>query len=146
MDGTSGVTTVKAAPSPADGPFSVLAWIKGGAPGQAVVSQQNSANWLVADAATGVLTTGLSKDVRTGSGLLSQAIITDGNWHRIAFTWDGANRRLHVDGVLAAEDTQEGLAASSGNLVIGAGSALAPGTYWKGLIDDVRIYNRVVKP
>jgi len=146
LDGTSCVTTRKPAPSPAAGPFSVLAWVKGGAPGQAVVSQQNNATWLGADAATGALMTGLSEDVRTDSGLLSEAVITDGNWHRIAFTWDGTNRRLYVDGVLVAEDTQEGLAASSGNLVLGAGRTWASGTFWKGLIDDVRIYSRVVKP
>jgi hypothetical protein len=32
------------------------------------------------------------------------------------------------------------------HLYLGAGSTMAPGSFWKGLIDDVRIYNRVVKP
>ncbi|MCL5280575.1 MAG: LamG domain-containing protein [Planctomycetes bacterium] len=41
---------------------------------------------------------------------------------------------------------QSGLAASRKGLYIGAGSTLAVGTFWKGLIDDVRIYKRVVKP
>jgi hypothetical protein len=31
-------------------------------------------------------------------------------------------------------------------LYIGAGSELMPGTFWSGLIDDVRIYDRAVKP
>jgi len=31
-------------------------------------------------------------------------------------------------------------------LQIRAGSALAPGTFWKGLIDEVRIYKQAVKP
>jgi hypothetical protein len=31
-------------------------------------------------------------------------------------------------------------------MYIGAGSTLAPGTFWSGLIDDVRLYNRAVKP
>ncbi|MHC4539407.1 MAG: LamG-like jellyroll fold domain-containing protein [Planctomycetota bacterium] len=39
-----------------------------------------------------------------------------------------------------------GLAASSGSLYIGVGKDLAPGTYFSGLIDDVRIYNRAVRP
>jgi Tol biopolymer transport system component len=138
--------TAKSAVSPADGPFSVFAWIKGGAPGQSIVSQAGSANWLAADGASGALMTELSKSGRTGSGLSSQTIITDGAWHRIAFTWDGANRRLYVDGVLAAEDAQDSLAPSSGNVIIGAAKNMAPGTFWKGLIDDVRIYNRAVKP
>jgi hypothetical protein len=33
--------------SPSDGTFSVLAWVKGGAPGQVIVSQVNGANWLM---------------------------------------------------------------------------------------------------
>jgi Tol biopolymer transport system component len=35
--------------NPSDGPFSVFAWIKGGAPGQVVLSQLNGANWLATD-------------------------------------------------------------------------------------------------
>ena len=45
-----------------------------------------------------------------------------------------------------AKDSQASLAASAGGLYIGAGSTLAPGAFWKGLIDDVRIYDRAVKP
>jgi len=130
---------------PAKGAFSALAWIKGGAAGQTILSQANGANWLMADAATGALATELSK-TRTGSKLSSQAVITDGNWHRIAFTWDGMNRRLYVDSVLVAQDAQDNLAASSGSLFIGTNKAMAPGTFWSGLIDDVRVYNRAVQP
>jgi len=90
--------------------------------------------------------TELSRTGQTGGGLSSQIVITDGNWHRIAFTWDGANRRLYVDSVLVAEDAQESLAASSGNLILGASKNMAPGSFWSGLIDDVRIYNRAVMP
>jgi hypothetical protein len=135
----------KSAINPAKGSFSIVAWIKGGAPGQTLVSQQGAANWLLADA-QGALATGLSQGGRTSAGLSSPTLITDGNWHRIAFTWDGTNRRLYVDGVLAAEDTQEGLADSSGQLILGAGKNMAPGTFWSGLIDDVRVYDRAVKP
>jgi hypothetical protein len=31
-------------------------------------------------------------------------------------------------------------------LNIGCGTNLTPGSFWSGLIDDVRIYNRVIKP
>ena len=85
----------------------------------------------------------------TGRGaakLLSQTVITDGNWHRIGFVWDGSYRTLYVDDVKVAEDTQANLGDSVGGLYIGTGKAMEPGSYWSGLIDDVRIYNRVVKP
>ncbi len=131
--------------SPAAGPFSVLAWIKGGAPGQTILSQSGGPNWLAADA-TGALMTELKGSGRSDKPLASAVIITDGDWHRLGFTWDGSTRRLHVDGVLAAEDAQDTLAGADAGLLIGCGKNLAPGTFWSGLIDDVRIYNRVVKP
>jgi hypothetical protein len=132
--------------SPAEGPFSVLAWIKGGASGQTILSQANRANWLMAEATTGALMTELRGPGRSDKPLASAAIITDGNWHRIAFTWDGAHRRLYVDGVLVAEGAQDGLAGSTADLLLGTGETLGAGTFWTGLIDDVRIYSRVVEP
>jgi hypothetical protein len=73
-------------------------------------------------------------------------VIADGNWHRVAFAWDGANRRLYVDDVLVAEDTQAALEGSAGRQLIGCGANMSPDTFWTGLIDDVRIYNRPIKP
>ena len=78
--------------------------------------------------------------------LVSESMITDGNWHRIALVWDGSHRTLYVDGVAVAEDMQDGLRASSNGLYFGTGSTFAPGTFFSGLIDDVRIYNRAVEP
>jgi hypothetical protein len=53
---------------------------------------------------------------------------------------------LCVDSIAVAQDTQDGLKSSSNGLYIGTGKAMEPGTYWSGLIDDVRIYNRAVRP
>jgi hypothetical protein len=47
---------------------------------------------------------------------------------------------------LVAEDARPGLAACDGGLQIGCGKEMAPRTFWKGPIDDVRIYNRAVQP
>jgi len=80
------------------------------------------------------------------SELLSQTIITDGNWHRIGLVWDGSHRTLYVDDVAVAEDEQTNLAASENGLSIGAGTAMEPWSFWSGLIDDVRIYSRAVSP
>jgi N-acetylneuraminic acid mutarotase len=132
--------------NPGDGPFSVLTWVKGGAPGQAILSQQTSANWLMADSTAGALMTELKGSSRSSRSLTSPEVITDGNWHRVGFTWDGSNRQLYVDDVLVADDTQAELAENHGKLVIGAAKNMAPGTFWTGLIDDVRIYRRAVQP
>jgi N-acetylneuraminic acid mutarotase len=145
FDGTTFVVTDPVL-SPSEGPFSVFAWIRGGTPGQVILSEQGGADWLTLDLATGALKTELKSSGRFAHTLTSQAVITDGNWHRVGFTWDGANRRLYVDDMLVAEDTQQGLAACYGGLQIGCGKDMAPGSFWSGLIDDVRIYNRAVKP
>ena len=131
--------------NPADGPFSIFAWIKGGAPEQVVISQQSMANWVMVDA-EGNLMTELKVIGRFTGPLLSETVITDGNWHRIGLVWDGSLRKLYVDGVEVAEDTQPGLEGSQMGLYIGTGKAMESGTYFSGLIDDIRIYNRAVSP
>lgn len=105
--------------------------------GRVIVSQRGGANWLTTDAATGALLTQLCGGRQAGP-LYSGAIITDDNWHRVAFTCDGSNRRLYVDDILVAEDTDVALADSSGGLNIGYGAILEPGTFFSGQIDDVR--------
>ena len=145
LDGLDDCALAPFVVNPADGLFSVFAWVKGGAPGQIVLSQKGGANWLMARTSDGALATEL-RSTRGGSLLSSETVVTDGNWHRVGFTWDGSRRRLYVDDVLVAEDTQAGLAVCYGGLQIGCGTNRAPGTFWSGLIDDVRLYNRVVSP
>ena len=126
--------------------MSILAWVKGGKPGQVLLSRSGGANWLMASAGTGALATELTEAGGTGKPLVSGTVITEGVWHRVAFVWDGTNRSLYVDGVEVDKDTQANLASSSGALYIGANGKRTAGTLWSGLIDDVRIYNRAVRP
>ena len=148
FDGIDDYVSTDPVLDPADGPFSVLAWIKGGAPGQVVLSQTGGANWLGTDSVEGSLMTDLVPPAGRSPSppLVSESTIIDGNWHRIGFAWDGSRRMLYVDGIVVAEDAQDGLEASSDGLYIGTGSAIQPGTFFSGLIDDVRIYNRAVSP
>jgi len=135
--------------NPADNAFSVVVWIKGSAPGQGVLSQADGSNWLSTDSVEGHLMTELKASGRGAPGpLLSQAVITDDTWHRIGLVWDGSCRRLYVDGTEVAMDatTLSELESAEGGLYFGVGSTLAPGTFFSGLIDDIRIYNRVVSP
>ena len=131
---------------PATGPFSVLVWVQGGAPGQTIVSQQGSTDWLSIHTATGTLTGGLRGVGRFGTPLITDATLLNGRWHRVAFTWDGTSRKLYVDDHCVAEDTQSELASSNTKLLIGADKDMTPGSFWTGLIDDVRIYSRAVQP
>jgi hypothetical protein len=123
-----------------------VAWVKGGAPGQTVISQADGVDWLGADPLDGSLMTELQSSGRLSSPLLSQTIITDGEWHRIGFVFDGLFRKLYIDGLVVARDAQSLLRGSENSIYIGTGKAMEPGTYWAGLIDDIRIYSRVVIP
>jgi hypothetical protein len=139
FDGGMRFVMVPSVCDPSAGPFSAFLWVKGGAPGQVLLSQAGGTNWLRA-APDGSLMTELN------APLPSQVVITDGTWHRIGLVWDGTNRSLYVDNAEVAADTQTSLAPSTGGMYIGAASIPTPGTFWSGLIDDVRIYDRAVKP
>jgi N-acetylneuraminic acid mutarotase len=146
FDGTDDYVSTEFVLNPAAGDFSVFAWIKGGAPDQVILSQIGQANWLCADPAGSNLMTQLEGVGRAGCSLVSQTVITDGNWHRVGLTWDGSNRVLYVDDLEAARDTQAQLGSSKGGLYLGAGNNLEPGSFFSGLIDDVRIYDRAIIP
>jgi Domain of unknown function (DUF4185)/Concanavalin A-like lectin/glucanases superfamily len=134
---------------PAAGEFSVFAWIMGGARGQVVISQIAGANWLMADPLEGKLMTALSHPSggrATAPPLVSEFIITDGAWHRVGVVWDGSERILYADDVEVARDVQPSLAGAAGGLYIGAGRNLEPGSFFSGLVDDIRVYNLTVTP
>ncbi|HUS26337.1 MAG TPA: LamG-like jellyroll fold domain-containing protein [Nevskiaceae bacterium] len=64
-------------------------------------------------------------------------------WTHLAGTYDGANLRLYVNGTLVATKALSGnLATTTGVLRIGGNAAW--GEYYKGLMDDIRIYNKVL--
>jgi hypothetical protein len=131
--------------------FSVFAWIQGGSPGQVIISQKSGfgnvgATWLGMDASDGRLITELTSSA--AGPLESETVITDGQWHHIGFVWDGSYRTLYVDGIAVTKDTVAltTLKSSTGGMYIGVGKDRASASFFSGLIDDVRIYNRVVSP
>jgi len=135
---------------PAEAAFSIFTWIKGGAPGQVVISQADGAGsgetWLGADPLLGKLMTGLVPPAAVRfvpQALVSESVITDGQWHHIGFAWDGSYRTLYMDGTEIAKDAtaQAALKSADGGMYIGTGNNLEAVTFFSGLIDDVRIYN-----
>jgi predicted phosphodiesterase len=153
LDSTDDYVSTPYILDPAGEPFSVLVWIKGGAPGQVILSQESGVNWLAADAVDGALKTDLRTPEKTGRSpipkgppLICPTVVTDGDWHRVGFVRDGSDRILYVDDIEVARDTATNLESASGGLYIGAGSDLEPSSFWSGLIDDVRIYNQAVTP
>ncbi len=154
LDGTNDYVSTPFILNPSRGQFTALAWVKGGNPGQVVLSQIASfispagKDWLCTDPTEGRLMTALTDGSPTTSPLISEFVITDGNWHYIAVTWDGSRRRLYADGIKVAEDSNPlaNLVSSDKGLYLGAGKTLTAGTFWSGLIDDIRIYDREVTP
>lgn len=127
---------------PSERPFRVFAWIKGGAPGQAIISQEiappdHHSVWLGLDPSDGRLVS--SHMYPTLPLLESDIIVTDDQWHHVGLLWDGTYRQLCVDGNEVASDSVAFVPnASTGSLRIGAGSHLESNSFWTGLIDDVR--------
>ncbi|HEU4904610.1 MAG TPA: LamG-like jellyroll fold domain-containing protein, partial [Solirubrobacterales bacterium] len=70
-----------------------------------------------------------------------QALPTD-QWSYLALTYDGEYLRLYLDGKEAAATESPPAAATAKNLVVGK-NGLA-GTYFDGLIDEVRVYSRAL--
>ncbi len=140
--------------NPAGGALSAFAWVKGGAPGQAIISQANGTGtgetWLGIDASNAGLMTGLVPPPVGRSKpepLRSQSVTTDAQWHHVGIVWDGTFRSLYVDGTEVARDTQAMTAPlqhADGGLYIGSSKGLKAGTFFSGLMDDVRIYNTAV--
>ncbi len=158
FDGIDDYVSTQFALNPADVSFSALAWIKGGTPGQIILSQADTfrdtpvgpltdpgTTWLGTDSSDGGLMTGLM-DSFFGP-LESESVITDDQWHHVGLVYDlsAMHRHLYVDGIQVAVDA--GLVGglhTTGGLYIGAGHDLGPGTFFSGLIDDVRIYRTAI--
>ena len=85
----------------------------------------------------------------------SSKVVTDGNWHHVAFIWDKPNLKIYVDGQedsnLVYYDNKstnsESLNSVTASLSIGANYNKDSGNYtvfFSGSIDEVRIYNRAL--
>ena len=146
LDGIDDCIITSTGPNPVEGSFSIVAWIKCSTRSQVIVSQPNGSDWLAVDVEGKLMTELNVTSGQSAAPLLSQALITDDQWHHIGLVWDGSRRMLGIDSVIVAEDTQDGEGVYSSGLYIGVGKDYAADTYFSGLIDDVRIYNRVVSP
>jgi len=149
LDGVNDYVSTDFILDPAVGPFSAFLWVKGGRPGQVILSQAEGGggmNWLTTDSSSGWVITELKDPGRFGRSLWSQTTVTNGQWHRVGLTWDLSNRILYVDDVEVARDTQARLGDSTAGFLMGTGRSRTPGSFWSGLIDDVRIYSRAIRP
>jgi N-acetylneuraminic acid mutarotase len=154
LDGIDDYVSADLVLNPADGPFSAFAWVSSSVPGGVVISQVDGIGgsgetWLGIEPVSGKLMTSL---VAPPLGrfkqepMVSESVITNNQWHYVGYVWDGSYRILYVDGIEVAKDTtpQNPLKPATGGLYIGAGKNLEAGTFFSGLIDDIRIYNKAL--
>ncbi len=128
------------------GSFSIFAWVKGGGADQVIISAATGSNWLLGSTAGRTGVGGKLATMFGGTTLTSESMIADDQWHRLGLVYDGEKRTLYVDDIAVAEDGATDTRPASFRLNIGCGADQGPGTFFSGLIDDVRIYNRVVRP
>lgn len=150
LDGVDDYVSVGSSFNRTPGPFTVTMWIKGGQPGQVILSESLAGGriWLGTQAPTGAIMTAVTDNGRLTRPLVADASVTDGLWHQIRLVWDGSFRSLYVDGREVAVDTRKlgTLISSNTGFYFGAAGNLASGSFWSGLIDDVRFYSRAFKP
>lgn len=78
-----------------------------------------------------------------GVYVTSPDALTPGEWHLVVGTFDGSSAKIYVDVELKESATYTGSIhyGTSRDLAIGQRSPYAPGQFFKGLIDEVKIYS-----
>ena len=75
----------------------------------------------------------------------SNQTVIPNRWYFLTYTWDGSTESLYVDGVLDASRALSGTITEYSNRNgIGAGVREEVSSYFSGIIDDVRVYNRAL--
>ena len=79
------------------------------------------------------------------SAIRGTAALPLGVWSHVAVTYDGARQRIYVNGVEVANRAQTGAIDDQRSpLRIGGNGAFSGGEFFRGLIDEVRVYNRAL--
>jgi hypothetical protein len=126
--------------------FSITAWVKTTRAGLSTIygefdaSGNSTRNYLLITAA-GQIT--LDQYPGDGTQLVSNRAVNDGNWHHIAYTRNGVNRAVYVDGVLDNSDAvaENYTGGAPTETRIGYRGATHTSWLFQGQIDDLRTYN-----
>ncbi len=137
--------------------LTLMAWIKADAPGPAGTTARDGSSLLWSDHAGGgdhftVAVLGTKLAFETGPGgnpnTTSNRDIVTGEWVHVAVTREESSRQvqLFINGTLDATGNHAGDNNVGSNPLIVIGANVLDSRYFKGLIDEVRAYNRVLTP
>ncbi|MCF7567638.1 LamG domain-containing protein [Sabulilitoribacter arenilitoris] len=85
-----------------------------------------------------------------GGGQNSTGKVNDGEWHHIAYTYDGADIKVYIDAVLdfTRPETRINTAVAGDRQITIGSEGASDGSLtfrrFKGAIDDLRVYNRAL--
>ena len=76
--------------------------------------------------------------------MTANTTINDGEWYHIAGTYDGSDMRVYINGAETNSTGKSGSLDGYGAIGLRIGTQVGSGRYFDGVIDDVRVYNRVL--
>jgi serine/threonine protein kinase/tetratricopeptide (TPR) repeat protein/thiol-disulfide isomerase/thioredoxin len=127
--------------------ITVACWIQTAGfdiPWQAIIAKGNRA-WRMIRAQNGrnieFACTGVRVPNTTWGNVYGKAVVDDGQWHHLTGVYDGTHVRLYVDGVLDASVEGVGTVNANDDYVLIGANAGDAWRYWRGLIDEVRVYS-----
>ena len=123
--------------------FTVSAWVNRTGVNQSILSKRNSAftqgyDLSINSAGKAELSCYISGVKKT---ITSNAVIPSGIWHHVGITYDGTNMKMYIDGVNKIIQNFPGTPTASANsFLIAAADGASPISFFKGSIDEVRIW------
>ena len=82
------------------------------------------------------------RDARgVNQALTSFSSVPRNKWHQIAFTYDGIQLSVYIDGMLDRSANRNAPVSSSRHFLIAAEDERSPSNFYKGTIDEVRVWD-----
>jgi hypothetical protein len=122
--------------------MSVLAWVKTITNAYVLTKNENSFFFSIGAGGTAAKVDFSAVGVSGAAWRNGTTSVTDGNWHQIAATYDGANVCIYVDGHVDSTTASTGT-ISTGSSTLQFGKRSGSGTF-EGGMDHVRLYNRAL--
>lgn len=122
--------------------LSVEAWVQpAGLPATTSTIARKDGEYLIRLTKTGAIIFRLWRADGTVKELDTAPFIRSGYFNQVVATWDGTTMSVYSNGVLRATGTLFGTRAALTGSVLEIGSSLGTNDYFKGVIDEVAVYD-----